>query len=158
MNLKLSFCLLSLLCFLSCKSQSFKSHPAIDFAIADMWLSDTCAIGNRAKLVDHLLETPLSVMDTSLAHRWFGQPIHRRLLKNGDMTYVYYYSGSPDSESCKYGDLFCIEFDSNTNFKTNYIYFITEDEQTTFFWYSDTLPYFSVEGTNDNKFFLNMPK
>lgn len=158
MKYKFIFYFFCLLCLLSCKSRHFRSHPAINFAISDMWVSDTCAIGDKATLVDYLLETPLSIMDISLAHQWFGQPVHKRFLKNGGMIYVYYYSGSPDSESCKYGDLFCIEFDSNGDFKTNYIYFITEDMQTTLFWYSESLPSVSVEGTNDNKFFLNIPK
>lgn len=157
--LYIGFWFLSLLTISSCTSQhSLKSHPAIDFAVAQIWQSDTCATGNKAQLVDLLLESPLSEMDTCLAHQWFGQPVHKRLFKNRSFAYVYYYSGSPDNDFCGFGDLFCIEFDSKAKLKTNYIYFITEDEEATFFWYAENLPSVSIEGENDNRFFRSMPR
>jgi hypothetical protein len=143
--------------FLGCSSQRVLTHPAVDFAIANVWFSDTCATGNKAIFVEKLLEVPMRSMDTTLAYNWFNQPIHKRYLLNGHVIYVYYFSGSPESINCKYGDLFCIEFDSKGKLVSNFLYFITEDEETTLFWHSGEVPSRSLEGVDNNNFFLSIP-
>lgn len=157
-NIKYAFKGIFLLLILySCMRKHLISHEAIDFAISEVWSSDTCALDKKAILVEHLLENTIEGLDSTKILTWFDRPIHKRYFKNGSAKFVYPFAGHPRSITCKYGDLFCIEFDSEGRLKRNYLFFITEDDETTEFWYSDNLPLSSYEGINENKYYKNLP-
>ena len=137
------------ICFvLSCKSSKNVSikHPIIETLFHRMFNPETCTLESRSKVIDILLEEPIIGLDSVILKKWLGEPIHRRLRKNGNTIFVYTIVLNKENAICGYQDLFCIEFSKKRRLLRTYLKFITEETDLTLFWHSKKVPPTSKEG------------
>lgn len=123
--------------------------------IHQLWMQqDTCRPNIREKIINTWSDNDnfLIGSDTSYFIKILGNPVHKRIYKNGNILFFYYAKFYKNGEVPPIDDMFCFLFTEDGTYEGSFIFFVTDTEYDEMikFWFSKELPPVSIDGKDNS--------